>query len=77
MLRASAMHYFDYKKIADEAGLSPDQLQRLCKVIREEYPDDDMLYELHVLRACRALRDGAYSFEEIISGQPAQSPTSP
>ncbi|HGJ64904.1 TPA: hypothetical protein ENS27_05875 [bacterium] len=52
------MRYFDFEKIAQEAGISADKLDELCQVIRKEFPDDDMMYELHVLRACMAVRDG-------------------
>ncbi len=61
------MEYFDYQKVARDAGLSPEQLEQLAEVVRRDYPSDSMLFELHVLRACRAIRDGAVSFEQVIA----------
>ncbi len=55
------MKHFDYKAAAKEAGLNPSQLARLCKAIREEFPHDDMQFELHVLRTCMAIKDGKVS----------------
>jgi len=49
--------FYDYPKVAGEAGLSPQQLEQLAAVVRRDYPSDEMLYELHLLRACRAIRD--------------------
>jgi hypothetical protein len=63
--------YFDYESVAREAGLTTDQLRRLKELVRADYPDDDMLFELHVLRACNAIRDGSITFEQAI-GEPAQ-----
>lgn len=65
------MNCFDFEKTARDAGLSDDQLSRLCKEVREDYPDDAMLYELHVLRACRAIRDRVFTFDEMLAGRPA------
>ena len=44
------MRYFNYEKAAREGNIPPDKLADLCKMVREEFPQDDMLYELHVLR---------------------------
>lgn len=52
------MRYFDYENVAREAGLPADKLAEICRLMRREFPRDDMLYELHVLRACMAVRDG-------------------
>jgi len=59
------MRYFDFEKIAQEAGISADKLDELCQVMQEEFPDDDMMYELHVLRACMAIRDGYIELEDV------------
>ncbi len=60
------MYYFDYKRMAAEAGISDEKLEELAKLIRTEFPFDDMMYELHVLRACRAIRDGYVTLEEAL-----------
>jgi len=68
----AALSYFDYRSVATEAGLSADQLVRLEKAVRAEFPHDDMMYELHVLRACLAVRDGETTGEEILGPEPGK-----
>lgn len=63
------MYYFDYQKVAQDAGITPDALEELRRVIRREFPHDDMLYELHLLRACRAMRDGHLKLEEALRSE--------
>lgn len=65
------MKYFDFETCARKIGLSEQSLQELCKLVRREYPSDDMMYELHVLRACQAIRDGLVSLEEILASETA------
>ena len=59
------MDYFDCKKEATEAGLSKEDLELLCHLIRQEFPADQMMYELHVLRACMAIKDGYWTVDEL------------
>ena len=65
------MRYFDYETAARQAGISPDGLATLCELIREEFPSDDMMYELHVLRACLAIRDGHLSLDQATAREAA------
>lgn len=65
------MRYFDYETVAREAKIPSDKLAKLCSLIRQEFPRDEMMYELHVLRACMAIRDGYLSLEDAISPEPA------
>ena len=64
------MRCFNYKKVAREAGIPTDRLAELCESIREDFPTDDMMYELHVLRACMAVRDGYAKLENILPQEP-------
>ena len=64
------MDYFDYERVAREAGLTEDQLAAVKEAVREEFPTDDMMWELHVLRACMAIRDGHATLEDV-TGRPA------
>jgi hypothetical protein len=61
------LEYFDYESAAQQAHLSRDQLRMICDVVRRDYPGDQMLFELHVLRACNAIRDGRTTYDQIIS----------
>ena len=60
------MRYFYFEKVAREAGITDDRLKKLCASIRREFPRSDMMYELHVLRACTAIRDGHVSIEDVL-----------
>ena len=59
------MHYFDYEKVAHEAGLTDEDLASVKEVMRAEFPSDDMMWELHILRACAAIRDGHATLQDV------------
>jgi hypothetical protein len=63
--------YFEYEKIAREANILPDQLQELRQLVRREFPQDDMLYELHLLRICMAIKQGVVTVADAIQAEPA------
>jgi hypothetical protein len=60
------MKYFDYESVARDAGISSDDLNLLCQHVRSEFPSDEMMYELHVLRACMAIRDHFIRLEDAL-----------
>lgn len=60
------MKYFDYKKVAKEAHIPDKKLEELKRIVREDFPHDDMLYELHLLRACRAIQEGVVTIDDAI-----------
>ena len=65
------MKYFDYESVAQQAGIQADKLASLREILRAEFPRDDMLFELHMLRACMAVRDGLIAMEDLLSPSPA------
>ncbi len=65
------MKYFDYRKVAREAKIPAGKLNKLCKSIRNEFPADDMMYELHALRACMAIKDGYITVDEALRSEAA------
>ncbi len=58
--------YFDYEPIAREAGITPDQLRRIEMIFLADYPNDQMMRELHVLRACNAVKAGRARIQDIL-----------
>jgi len=44
---------FNITKAIKDSGLSRAEAVRLQKEIKKDYPNDSMLYELHVIRALR------------------------
>jgi hypothetical protein len=63
------MQYFDYETIAREAKITPEKLRKLLNLLRQEFPDDPLMYELHVLRACMAVRDGYISLKDLLKSK--------
>ena len=60
------MRYFDYEAVAREAKIPAEKLSALAKGVREEFPTDDMMYELHLMRVCSAIQAGYVSLEEAL-----------
>jgi hypothetical protein len=61
------MRYFDYVKVAAEAQIPPNKLARLRSAVRREFPKDEMMCELHMLRVCMAIRDGHVTVEQALA----------
>ena len=55
---------FDYNRLISQYGISPDVAEQIIAEIKEEFADDEMMMELHVVRA---LRSYAHRFEKIIT----------
>ena len=46
--------YFDYQRVAREMKVPGAILKKIKKEVKEEFPKDKMMYELHVLRALKS-----------------------
>lgn len=57
---------FDYMPAAQRVGIPGDKLERLVVLARAEFPDDETMAELHILRAILAVERGDASLEEIL-----------
>jgi hypothetical protein len=60
------MHYFDCEKVAQEAKIPAAKMEILRQIVRREFPKDEMMFELHLLRVCMAIKEGFISTEEAI-----------
>lgn len=60
------MKYFDFEKVALEAKISKDELAKLEKIMRREFPGDEMMYELHMVRACIAVKNKYGTIDEML-----------
>ena len=65
------MRYFDYENAAREANVTPEKLEELRRLIRQEFPKDEMMFELHLLRACMAIKGGVLTLEDALRKEPA------
>ena len=45
---------FNYQSVADKFGIPNNIVEKIVKEIRKEIPDDNMIMELHVLRALKS-----------------------
>jgi hypothetical protein len=48
------IEYFDYQRVAREMKVPGAILKKIEKEVKEDFPKDKMMYELHVLRALRS-----------------------
>jgi len=58
---------FDYESLAKKIDLPTEKLNQICSLVRSDFPDDEMMFELHMLRVLMALERKDISFEEIVS----------
>ncbi len=65
---------FDYFNAAQRIGLTDVQLNQLCNQVRTEFPNDDMMFELHVLRAILAVESGRTTLDQILQEPEVQPP---
>jgi hypothetical protein len=65
--------HFDYTRAAREAHLSDADLRALIRIFEADYPDDLMLRELHVLRACNAIVRGTATIRQMLDPTNSQA----
>jgi len=46
--------YYDLERAFAEAGLPPETVEQILSDVRAEFPDDPLMFELHVVRAIDA-----------------------
>lgn len=69
----SVPEHFDYRVAARAAGIDGERLREIARVFEVDYPRDLMLRELHILRACNAVRSGMATVAQIVRGAPPAS----
>ena len=45
---------FDYRSLGEKLAISPEIVQKIEEEARNEFPFDNMLREIHILRAIKA-----------------------
>ena len=45
---------FDYNKLIEQYEINPDIAEQIVTEIKEEFADDEMMMELHIIRALRS-----------------------
>jgi hypothetical protein len=57
---------FDYVAAAKRTGIGPEDLDRLVALTRVEFPRDEMMVELHVLRTVQAVERGDVALSDVL-----------
>jgi mRNA-degrading endonuclease YafQ of YafQ-DinJ toxin-antitoxin module len=63
------MGYFDYQPVARDAKIPDQKLRKLVELIGKEFPNDQMMAELHALPAYQAIRDGHIQIDDALKVQ--------
>lgn len=56
----------DIRKILKEKGLTQQQINFIEAEVRSEFPNDEMMYELHLMRLVYSLIHGYCGIEDIL-----------
>ena len=57
---------FDYRSAAERVGIRPEDVERLATIMRAEFPSDEMMVELHVLRTILSVGRGDVTLDEVL-----------
>lgn len=57
---------FDIDKAKRESGLNPQIVSQIEEKVREDF-DDQMMFELHLIRTLHALKEGKLTVEQLLA----------
>lgn len=60
---------FDLEQIKRTSGLTTDILALLERKVREDFRDDEMMFEIHLVRIIRSLKEGRMTLEQVLGEQ--------
>lgn len=60
-------YMFNIEKIIKEAGLPMELVKTIEEEVRQEFPKDEMMYELHLMRAIETEKNKGLSPKEKIN----------
>ena len=49
---------FDIETAFNKSGLSVKDIEMIKRQVRKDFPNDDMMYELHIIRILNAMKKG-------------------
>ena len=49
---------YDIETAFKKSGLSRDEIEKIKREVRSEFPNDEMMYELHIIRILKAIEKG-------------------
>jgi hypothetical protein len=60
------MDYFNCQELARQIPIEPATLHAFLRRLEQEFPGDEMLMEIHLVRACLTVRDRLARAEEML-----------
>jgi len=70
-------YMFDIDKIARESGLPEEIIGKIRDEVRQEFPKDEMMYELHVMRAIESEKNKAMRLKDERGSVPEMADQAP
>ena len=55
---------YDIETAFKRSGLSPEEIKRIKQDVRSEFPNDEMMYELHIIRILNAIKKGYWKLSD-------------
>ncbi len=49
---------YDIETAFRKSGLSANEIEKIKQEVRTEFPNDEMMYELHIIRILKAIEKG-------------------
>ena len=64
---ARSVTYFDYEEVAREAHIPARKLEELRRLIKREFPRDEIMHELHLLPAGMAIKEDVVTIDQALT----------
>ena len=55
---------YDIETAFKNSGLSAQEIEKIKREVRNEFPNDDMMYELHIIRILKAVKKGYWKLDD-------------
>ncbi len=55
---------FDIETTFRRSGLSVKEIEKIKRRVRTDFPNDDMMYELHIIRILNAMKKGYWKVDD-------------
>ena len=49
---------YDIEAAFKSSGLTPEEFDRIKSEVRSDFPNDEMMFELHIIRILKAIKKG-------------------
>ena len=60
---------FDLEQLRITSGLDTDILALIERKVREDFRDDEMMFEIHLVRIIQSLKEGRMTLDQVLGGQ--------